>query len=148
MRKIILVTLALLSFNSFANQDFGLRICNNIFNSGQKQDCIREVMMGKYYSNRAVVVVEQFFFIEDKIAGLRAIRNKKYSQYQVNTCNGFFTIFDKVQCLELSGTDYRRDDGHGNSRVRNLINNAIKSVENGDNRHAVHILERALRQLR
>ena len=148
MRKMLLITLTLLSFNSFANQDFGLRICENIFNSAQKQNCIREVMMGQYYSNRAVMVIEQFFYLEDKIAGLRAIRNKKYSQAQVNTCTSFFTIFDKVQCFGTSGTDYRRGNGNGNSRIRRQINNAINAIEDGSDRRAIRILERLLDQLR
>lgn len=135
------------------------QICGGFFASTTTLECMRIVNGARMMDDKAVSVCKGLFSSDDTLKCLRAVKNRSYTQANINLCRGFFGTKELIECLETGGDKVKKKKGFSVVQVevpvpappvtfgsdeRRKVVAALKQIEAGNLRAAKRLLREYL----
>ncbi len=135
------------------------QVCGGFFAQQSTLECMRIVNSSRFLDDKAVAVCKGLFSSDDTMKCLRAVKNRSYTQSNINLCRGFFGTKELIECLETGGDKAKRKKGFSVVQVevpvpapsvpsdmsdRRKVVSALKQIEAGNLKTAKRLLREYL----
>lgn len=134
MKKFILLTLALLSFNAFSgdrNTAYNV-ICKPMAFESDRNQCVAQIRPYNYFDDRALSICAGFAFNNVKMECLSYIADKYYAAYEIDTCRNTTFDSEKLACLRNNGNHGGNQGCIPRREVLDQLRSAQYDLRNGN----------------
>lgn len=118
MKKVLFLSLFLLSFGAFAQNEVAQQVCLGLTFDSDKMECM-EVIRSGYIADNAALVCKDMSFDSNKADCLKVTVGKAYLDGETSICKSLTFDSRIIECMKDSGVPYE-------SRVPRTVDAEIK----------------------